>query len=230
MKQYSLPVTLAVGIAFLVLLRAQEPRPTFTAATLPTGDLLSEPGPTFRISTGEQSRPASFVAYGDQRFTDPTNVKATDPRVRQWLVKRIAEEKPLAVILNGDVPLAGDVKNDYAVFTSESKPWRDARVHVFPALGNHEFHGDPRNALDNWWNCFPELRNRRWYSAQLGPRLYMLALDSDTSLLPGSEQARWIEKQISGMPSTVDFVGPDYASSSRGRRSDSPRGRSQSPA
>jgi hypothetical protein len=148
----------------------------------------------------------SFIAYGDQRFTDPTNVKATDPRVRQWLVKRIAEEKPLAVILNGDVPLAGDVKNDYAVFTAESRPWRDAGVHVFPALGNHEFHGDPRNALENWWNCFPELRNRRWYSAQLGSRVYMLSLDSDTSLLPGSDQARWIEKQVEGMPATTDFL------------------------
>jgi hypothetical protein len=102
--------------------------------------------------------------------------------------------------------LAGDVKNDYAVFAAETKPWRDARLHVFPALGNHEFHGEPQSALENWWASFPEMRNRRWYSAQLGARVYVLALDSDTSLLPGSNQARWIAGQIDSLPATVDFV------------------------
>jgi hypothetical protein len=148
----------------------------------------------------------SFIAYGDQRFTDPANVTATDPRVRKYLVERIAAEKPAAIVLNGDVPLAGDVKNDYAVFQIETKLWRDGHLHVYPALGNHEFHGDPRQALENWWSCFPEMRNRRWYSVQLGSRVYVLALDSDTSLLPGSDQARWIEKQIDGLPASIDFV------------------------
>ena len=40
----------------------------------------------------------------------------------------------------------------------------------------------------------------------VGARVYLLALDSDTSLLPGSEQAQWIEKQIEGLPASVDFV------------------------
>jgi hypothetical protein len=194
-----------VGISVLgaVYLIAQQP---YTAATLPTGDLLSQPGPTFTIPQREISAHPVFIAYGDQRFTDPKNVTATDPRVREWLVRRIAEERPAAVVLNGDVPLAGDVKSDYAIFDTETKPWRDAHLHVFPALGNHEFHGDAHASLENWWNAFPEMRNRRWYSVQAGERVYILALDSDTSLLPGSDQARWIEKQIDGLPASVDFV------------------------
>jgi hypothetical protein len=179
---------------------------TYTAATLPTGDLLSEAGPTFRVNDAEMAIQPSFIAYGDQRFTDPANVRATDPRVRKYLVERIAAEKPAAIVLNGDVPLAGDVKNDYAVFQQETKVWRDEHLRVFPALGNHEFHGEPRQALENWWTCFPEMRNRRWYSAQLGSRVYIMAIDSDTSLLPGSDQARWIEKQIAGLPGSIDFV------------------------
>jgi hypothetical protein len=190
-------------MAIIGLLQAQNTPSKNTAANLPTKNLLSEPGPTFRVNAGSN---ASFVAFGDQRFTDPKNVTVTDPRVREWLVRKIAEEKPAAVVLNGDVPYAGDNKNDYAVYLAESKPWRDAGLHVFPALGNHEFHGDPRVSLENWWDCFPELRNRRWYSAQLGPRVYMIALDTNASLLPGSDQARWIQKQIAGMPKSVDFV------------------------
>ena len=177
-----------------------------TASLAQQSDLLSEPSPTFRVNEGEMAVQPSFIAYGDQRFTDPANKTATDPRVRKYLVDRIAAEKPAALILNGDVPLAGDLKNDYSVFQSETKPWRDAGLHLFPALGNHEFHGEPHQALENWWTCFPEMRNRRWYSAQLGSRVYVLALDSNTSILPGSDQARWIEKQITGLPASIDFV------------------------
>ena len=131
---------------------------------------------------------------------------AADPKARQWLVREIAAEKPAAVILNGDVPYTGSVANDYAVFRSETKPWRDAALHIFPSLGNHEFAGDAKQGLDNWWAAFPELKNRRWYSAQLGSRIYLLALDTISSLLPGSDQARWLESQIDALPPSVDFV------------------------
>jgi len=177
-----------------------------TAATLPTDQLLSEPGPTFRINDNQLPDPLTLIAYGDQRFTDPANTRQTNPRIRQWLVNQITKEHPAAVIMNGDVPLNGNVANDYSVFHAETKAWQDLHLPVFATLGNHEFHGDPNLALENWWNAFPEVRNRRWYSAQLGSRIYLMALDSDTSLLPGSDQARWIERQIAGLPASIDFV------------------------
>lgn len=194
-----------LGFAFaaLVALHAQN-----HAADLPTANLLSQPGPTFRVSDAEvNSARIAFIAYGDMRFTDPNNTAATNPRVRKWLVEKIAAEHPAAVLLNGDVPLAGDHVDDYTVYHNETKPWRDAHLHVFPALGNHEFHGtNPQRCLENWWNAFPEFRNRRWYSAQLGSRIYSIALDSDASLLPDSDQSRWLVKQIQDLPSSVDFV------------------------
>ncbi len=177
------------------------------ASDLATGDLLSQPGPTFRVTDSELGSPASFIAYGDMRFTDPKNVISTNPTVRKWLVKKIAEERPSAILLNGDVPLAGDVVNDYTVYHDETKPWRDAHLRVYPALGNHEFHGsNPQQCLENWWTAFPELRNRRWYSAQLGSRVYSITVDSDASLLPDSDQSRWLTKQIQELPASVDFV------------------------
>ncbi len=170
-------------------------------------DFLSEPGPTFRIPDNQLPRPLSFIAYGDQRFTDPSNTKSADPTVRQWLANKVAEEKPAAIILNGDVPLHGDVAADYAVFRSETARWREDHLRVFPALGNHELSGqDPKTGLENWWKAFPELRNRRWYSVQFGSRIYILALDSNDNLLPGSPQARWIDEQIKALPQSVDFV------------------------
>ena len=144
---------------------AQTPAQGPSAATLPTDRLLSEPGPTFLIADSELPNPLTLVAYGDQRFTDPTNTRQTNPRVRQWLVNQIAKEHPAAVIMNGDVPLAGQVANDYPVFASETKVWRDQGLRVFPTLGNHEFRGaNAQKALDNWWDAFPAMRDRRWYS------------------------------------------------------------------
>ena len=167
----------------------------------------SQPGPTFRIADVELSRPVTFIAYGDMRFTDPANTTSTNPRVRKFLVEQIAREKPDAISISGDVPLNGGNENDYAVYKAETKPWRDAHLHVFPALGNHEFHClNLQQCLDNWWTAFPELRNRRWYSTQLGSRIYLVSLDSDTSLLPGSDQSRWLTAQIAHLPVSIDFV------------------------
>jgi hypothetical protein len=195
--------SLCAVLAATVLLSAQTRR---TAADLPTDNLLSSPGPTFRIDDRQLPNPLTFIAYGDQRFTDPANTRSANPRIREWLAARVGAEKPGALILNGDVPLRGDSKEDYAVFLSETKPWRDAHLRVFPSLGNHEFTGDPASSLQNWWDNFPEFKNRRWYSVALGSRVYVIALDSSASLLPDSHQAKWMEEQIDHMPASVDFL------------------------
>lgn len=177
------------------------------ASDLPTDKLLSQAGPTFRIMDDQLKTPVSFIAYGDMRFTDPANRKATNPTIRKWLVQKIAEEAPAAVFLNGDVPLAGDEVNDYRVFQTETKPWRAAHIRVYPALGNHEFHGpNPQQCLENWWNAFPEFRNRRWYSVQLGSHIYALNLDSDAKLLPGTDQNHWVSQQLENLPSSIEYV------------------------
>ena len=179
---------------------AQNPKP----GNLPANQLISAPGPSF-VAPGIKGA-ATVIVYGDQRFTDPTNTRVTNPKVRRWLVEQIAREKPDAILLNGDVPYSGDVTNDYAVYRSETKVWRDSHLNVYPALGNHEFHGNPQQALENWWSAFPELKNRRWYSVKIGPSIYSITLDSISSLLPGSEQAGWLNAQLAGLPPSTQFV------------------------
>ena len=176
------------------------------AEDLPTSSLISQPGPSFRVPQGELGKNVKIIAYGDQRFTDPENTKVTNPKVRRLLVQKIADEHPSALLMNGDVPYSGDVVNDYEVYKTETKIWRDEHLHVYPALGNHEFHGDPQQALEHWWDAFPELRNRRWYSVELGDSIYTIALDSDTHLTKGSEQLNWLNEQLMNLPKTTRFV------------------------
>lgn len=193
--------------SFLVFSQEDASKPKGpTAADLPTAGLISEAGPSFRVPQNRLGKVEKIIVYGDQRFTDPANTKVTNPTARRLLVERIAEQKPDAVLLNGDVPYSGDNVNDYAVYKTETKPWRDAKLNVYPALGNHEFHGDPQQALEHWWAAFPEMRNRRWYSVELGDALYSISLDSDTSLLPGSQQARWLDSQLRNLPKTIRYV------------------------
>lgn len=171
---------------------------------LPTSGLTSEPGPTFKVQS--HGKHTTIIVYGDQRFTDPSNVTVTDPMARRSLVNKITEEHPDGVLLNGDVPYSGDMVDDYRVFREETRGWREANLNVYPALGNHEFHGDPAIALEHWWDAFPQLKNRRWYSAQIGKAIYTVSLDSDASLLPGGDQQRWLDNQLNGLPGSVRFV------------------------
>jgi len=175
--------------------------------TLPKNARGAQAAATFTVSEGDLHEPVTIVAYGDMRFTDPANHQATSPAARQTLVARIALEKPDAVFLNGDVPWHGGEQGDYAVYQTETARWRATHLRVYPALGNHEFsHCEVPQCLENWWTAFPELRDRRWYSVALGKRLYAILLDSDTSLLPGSDQRQWLETQMASLSPRVQFV------------------------
>ncbi len=147
-----------------------------------------------------------LIAYGDTRFTDLRETAATSPAVRQALVAKIAEENPAALFINGDLPWHG-LAEDYEVYRTETRSWRDAHLRVYPALGNHEFSGcSESGCLDRWWDAFPQLRGRRWYSVAIGAKVVGIALDSDAPLEAGSEQRTWLEKQVASLDPKVRVV------------------------
>ena len=163
-------------------------------------------GPDLVRPDSDPSRPLRIIVYGDTRFTDPKETSATNPKVRRWLVDKIAEEKPDAVVVSGDVPWRGGAAGDYDEYLVETKIWRDAHLFVYPALGNHELIGFEHPCLENWWRVFPELRGLRWYSVRLSGSVYLLSLDSNSSFLPNSPQIDWIRSQLDHLPSGVRFV------------------------
>jgi hypothetical protein len=212
-----LPI-LSVLLAPAVLLSAQNASPpasrtqgkTLSASSGAPAPPLSTPGPLFVTQQSALQKPIKIVAYGDMRFTNPSETTATNPVARRDLVAKIAQEEPDAILISGDIPWRGNVVDDYTWFRTETAVWRTENLRVYPALGNHEFSKcEPAVCLEHWWNAFPEmpqLRGRRWYSAQLGDAIYILSIDSDTSLLPGSEQRVWLEAQIAQLPKSIRFV------------------------
>jgi acid phosphatase type 7 len=171
--------------------------------------LLGEPliaATTFSVPAATLPDPLVLIAYGDMRFTQSFETAASSPQARQALVARIAAENPAAIFINGDLPWHG-VAGDYAVYRDETRAWRDQHLRVYPALGNHEFSGCLESGcLELWWRAFPKLRGRRWYSVAIGNKVVGIALDSDSSLLPQSEQRTWLERQVSALDPAVRLV------------------------
>src|SRR5258708_2668295 len=117
-----------------------------------------------------------FVAFGDTRFHDPADTEAANAVVRQTLVKAIDEEKPAFVSIGGDIVYSGDNPKDWQVWDSETSLWQAHKIVVYPALGNHDLHGDQKTALGNYFARFPAVKESRFYSVRIGNSL-MLVLD-----------------------------------------------------
>src|ERR1022692_1839978 len=161
--------------------------------------------------------PFRFVAYGDARFHDPKDTEAANPPVRQALVQAIAEVNPAFISFGGDIVYNGYDANDWKVWDSETSVWREKKIPVYPALGNHDLHGDEKVALGNYFQRFPDLKNSRYYSVRAANTL-MLVLDSSFDETSGT-QGKWLTQALDTLPGDVDFVflvlhHPPYTSSS----------------
>jgi hypothetical protein len=177
-------------------------------------------------TTGESSNtdltldlkaPFRFVAYGDTRFHDPNDTEAANPPVRRALVQAIAEANPAFICFTGDIVYNGYDLDDWKVWDSETSIWRDQKIPIYPALGNHDLHGKEEVALGNYFQRFPELKGSRYYSVRMA-NVLMLVLDSSLEEVAG-QQGIWLADKLDHVPADVDFVfimdhHPPYTSSS----------------
>ena len=165
--------------------------------------------------------PFRFVAYGDTRFHDPKDTDAANPAVRVALVQAIAAVNPAFVCFTGDIVYNGYDANDWKVWDAETSIWRDKKIPVYPALGNHDLHGDQKIALANYFQRFPDLKNSRYYSMRAANTL-ILVLDSSLDESSGA-QGQWLASKLDNLPANVDFVflmfhHPPYTSSSDAKK------------
>jgi len=163
------------------------------------------------------SVPFRFVAYGDTRFTDPKNTEPSNPAVRQALVQAIADAHPAFVSIGGDISYNGYDVNDWKTWDKETAVWTENKIPVYPALGNHDLHGDEKVALANYFQRFPDLHDNRYYSVRAANTL-LLSLDSSIDETAGP-QGEWLIHKLDTLPADIDFVclvlhHPPYTDSS----------------
>ncbi len=204
----ALPCLLAITLTSALA----QTNPAFTQPTIlayPThGPELNQPpmlGPTLTVDALKPGTPLKLIGYGDTRFTDPANVKDTNPRMRKFLVDRIADEAPDALFETGDLPMTGSYPPDWAIFRAETAPWRKQNLRVYPAIGNHEATSDIDKGIRNYLAAFPYLNNCRYYSVLLA-NVYLISIDEFTSMADGARQHAWLTAQLEHLPPQVDFV------------------------
>jgi acid phosphatase type 7 len=176
----------------------------------------SEPAKAVALETNIPAA-FTFVAYSDTRFHDPSDTVTSNPAARRALVAAIDKERPAFISIGGDVVYVGESPQDWSVWDSETAVWREHKIAVYPALGNHDVKGDLQKALGNYFTRFPELQKSAFYSVRTVNAL-MLILDSNQDELSGA-QGNWLRSQLDKVPSSADFVflvfhHPVYTSSS----------------
>jgi len=167
--------------------------------------------------------PFRFVAYGDARFHDPRDTSAANPPVRRALVQAIAEANPAFICFTGDIVYNGHDGNDWKIWDSETRIWREKKTPIYPALGNHDLRGNEGVALANFFQRFPDLQSSRYYSVRAA-NVLILVLDSSINEIAGP-QGVWLAGKLDHVPADVNFVfvvdhHPPYTSSSNGIRFD----------
>jgi acid phosphatase type 7 len=176
---------------------------------------------TAQVSTADLTlslrTPFRFVAYGDTRFHDPNDTEAANPPVRRALVQAIADVNPAFICFTGDIVYNGNDGEDWKVWDAETSLWREKKIPIYPALGNHDLHGDEQIALGNYFQRFPDLKGSRFYSVRVA-NVLMLVLDSSLDEIAGP-QGQWITNKLEQVSADVDFVfimdhHPPYTSSS----------------
>ena len=143
--------------------------------------------------------PFHFMVYGDTRFTDSTHRDASDPDFRRAIVGQVAKEKPDFLVLTGDLVGTGSSDADWQVLDHETEVWRQAGIHVFPVLGNHDTSG-----ASQYFSRFPDVRNRPWYAVRTG-NCYFIMLNSNVNS-PDSQQWKWLVQQLENVPQGVQYL------------------------
>jgi acid phosphatase type 7 len=161
--------------------------------------------------------PFRFVAFGDTRFHDPSDTGPSNPAIRHALVAAIDKDNPAFISIGGDIVYVGEDGKDWQNWDAETAIWREHKIPVYPALGNHDLKGNLQTALGNYFARFPEIQQSRFYGVRAGNTL-LLSLDSSLDELRGL-QGEWLRGQLDGLPASVDFVflvfhHPSYTSSS----------------
>jgi len=162
-------------------------------------------GPTFTVPGIAAGQALRIIGYGDTRFTNVANDADTNPHVREFLVRRIAKEKPDAVFMTGDLPFHGADAADWQVYRDETAAWSAMHLRVYPTLGNHDVMGGWDAGVRNFDATFPGLKGYLYYSVLIG-NAYLITLDCTESYADGSPQRTWLAAQLEHLPKAVNFV------------------------
>jgi 3',5'-cyclic AMP phosphodiesterase CpdA len=183
------------------MLSLMRPTETLLAALVPLlGACSTPPAPAEKYTAPIKETKGFFILYGDTREQDPRESvwRPGDPKARQLLAVRLAEEDPDFILSTGDLVRTGADRSLWERFDRENAAIREHGIAYYPSLGNHDYAGDEKEALSNYFEHFPLLEGRKWYDLHY-KGLTLLVLDSNEDALADYErelEAKWLEAEL----------------------------------
>jgi len=98
------------------------------------------------------------ILVGDTQSTSHWEFsRERNDRERRVIIDEITKREPAFVIHLGDLTTRGSSEKHWQQFDDMHKEFRKMKIPYFPILGNHEFYGNDKKALQNYYGRFPHL-------------------------------------------------------------------------
>jgi len=139
-----------------------------------------------------------FTIVGDTHTSIWEFWRERNDKERKLIIDEIAKRDAGFVIHLGDLTTRGSSIRRWQQFDELHKEFRAKRIPYFPILGNHEFYGNDKRALQNYFGRFPHLSQRRWYSFTW-KNIGFILVDSNFSHLSTEEdetQRKWYGEEL----------------------------------
>jgi len=152
-----------------------------------------------------------FTIVGDtQRTSDWEFWRERNDRERKLIIDEIAKREPAFVVHLGDLTTRGCSEKHWQEFEDMHKEFRKKKIPYFPILGNHEFYGNDKKALENYFERFPHLDQRRWYGFTW-KNVGALVVDSNFPTLTREQiegQSQWFLDELEKFEKNaeIDFI------------------------
>ncbi len=152
-----------------------------------------------------------FCIVGDTQKTSRWEFwRERNDRERKLILDGILKRDPGFVIILGDLTTRGSSEKHWQEFDESNRALRERQIPYFPILGNHEMYGDNETALRNYFERFPHLENRHWYSFRW-KTVGFIFLDSNFGDLNPEEQknqSEWYLRELERFEQddSVDYI------------------------
>jgi predicted phosphodiesterase len=152
-----------------------------------------------------------FILVGDTQRTSHWEFwRERNDQQRKLIIDEITLREPAFVVHLGDLTTRGSSTKHWQQFDDFHTAFRKRNIPYFPVLGNHELYGDDKRALENYFQRFPHLGQKRWYSFTW-KNVGLLMVDSNFSALSKEQreqQSRWYLGELEKFEKDagVDFI------------------------
>jgi predicted phosphodiesterase len=140
-----------------------------------------------------------FVLIGDTQGTTHWEFwREKNDRERKLIIGEITRREPAFVIHLGDLTTRGGSEKYWQQFDDMHRELCKKKIPYFPILGNHEFYGNDKKALQSYFERFPHLDQRRWYSFTW-KNVGLILVDSNFSSLTKEQiegQSQWYLNEL----------------------------------